>query len=166
MYSREVLIDIHERCHASVIKLLAHCRRLSEDELNHEFPDFGGSTVATQIEHGIGAERYWVGVIAGEMLVEGDERERWTVDALEALRAEVAETTLAYLSTATPEELNTVRPMTTWGGNAYDIAPAHVILRPLTHYFQHQGQILAMCRLMGKPARGLDFFLFESKDRS
>jgi uncharacterized damage-inducible protein DinB len=31
------------------------------------------------------------------------------------------------------------------------VRPADVIMRIVTHVFNHQGQILAMCRTMGKP---------------
>jgi len=30
-------------------------------------------------------------------------------------------------------------------------------MRTLTHFFHHQGQIAAMCRLLGKPVSGLDY---------
>jgi len=54
--------------------------------------------------------------------------------------------------------LNTRRKMATWGGKELELVPAHVILRTQTHIFQHQGQVAAMCRLLGRPIpTGLDF---------
>ena len=157
MYTREMLLDLHGRTHSVLEKLLAHCRGLREEELNRRMEPFGFPTVAQQLQHEIGAERYWVGVLRGLMLVDEDEDAELTVDSLEALRAPVAAATVEYLRDATPGELNTPRTMTTWGGKRRELTPAHVVLRPLMHYFQHQGQILAMCRLLGKPVAGLDF---------
>ena len=36
------------------------------------------------------------------------------------------------------------------------LRPADVILRVVTHIFNHQGQILAMCRALGKPNETID----------
>ena len=78
-------------------------------------------------------------------------------EELEAYRQEVAAATEEYLRGASSEELNTARPMMTWQNKERLLMPAHVFMRPLMHIYQHQGQILAMCRLMGKPATGMDF---------
>jgi uncharacterized damage-inducible protein DinB len=47
--------------------------------------------------------------------------------------------------------------MLTWGDRTRELTPAHVFMRTLTHIYQHQGQIVAMCRLLGKPVGGLDY---------
>jgi uncharacterized damage-inducible protein DinB len=36
------------------------------------------------------------------------------------------------------------------------LRPADVILRVATHIFNHQGQILAMCRTIGRPNTSVD----------
>ena len=41
-------------------------------------------------------------------------------------------------------------------GETRGLRPADVILRIVTHIFNHQGQILAMCRTMGKPNDRID----------
>ena len=56
----------------------------------------------------------------------------------------------AYLSGASVEELNTAREMLCWPGKLRQLAPAHVITRVITHVFHHQGQVLAMLRIMGR----------------
>ncbi|MDD5720155.1 MAG: DinB family protein [Candidatus Krumholzibacteria bacterium] len=86
-----------------------------------------------------------------------DDHEFPTVSALAALRATVFAATDAYLRGATPAELNTARPMLTWGGRTKVLIPAHVVLRTQTHLYHHQGQVTAMCRLLGKPCQGLDY---------
>ena len=36
-------------------------------------------------------------------------------------------------------------------GKTATFRPADVIMRVVTHIFNHQGQVLAMCRTIGKP---------------
>ena len=36
-------------------------------------------------------------------------------------------------------------------GQTRVLRPADVIMRVVTHVFNHQGQVLAMCRALGKP---------------
>jgi uncharacterized damage-inducible protein DinB len=47
--------------------------------------------------------------------------------------------------------------MITWRGEKKILVPAHVIIRTQVHIYHHQGQILAMCRLLGRPANGFDY---------
>ena len=68
------------------------------------------------------------------------------------------EATDKYLRNASADELNTARPMMTWGNKEKVLVPAQVFMRTLTHIYQHQGQVAAMCRLLGKPIPpGLDY---------
>ena len=157
MHTAAALLDLHERAHRNLRGLLDHCRTLEPAELNRELPGFGYPTVRLQLHHAIGAEEYWVGVLGDVVNVEDNEADFPTIDALEAWRARVFAATVGWLGTATPETLNTARPHATWGGRTRVLAPAHVILRTQTHLYQHQGQVLAMCRLLGKPGGGLDF---------
>ena len=157
MYSPEALLDILERTHASLEKLLAHCRLLGADELNRELIGFGYPTVRLQLHHVIGAEKYWTGVLEGRIDADEDDPKYPTIASLEAYREEVFAITENYLRSASPEELNTPRKMTTWGNNEKVLTPVHVFLRTQMHVFHHQGQVVAMCRLMGKPANGFDY---------
>ena len=157
MYTAEALLDLHERAHQNFEKLLAHCRELGGEELNRELAGFGYPTIRLQLHHEIGAEEYWIGVLKGRFDVEDDDDAYPDVDSLEAYRRQVFSTTDEYLRSASPEELNTARLMMTWGDREQRLVPAHVLMRTLTHIYHHQGQIVAMCRLLGKPAGGLDF---------
>jgi len=157
MFTTEALLDLHQRAHSSLEKLLAHCRLLSAGELDRELDGFGYPTVRLQLHHEIGAEKYWTGVLQGRIDVDENDPDFPTVASLEAYREEVFRTTREYLRTAPAKELNTARPMMTWGNKEKLLTPAHVLLRTQTHLYHHQGQILAMCRLMGKPASGLDY---------
>lgn len=157
MYTSEALLDLHERCHISLKKLLLHCQKLGAEERTRKLQGFGYPTVLLQLHHVIAAEKYWVSVLAGSMLIDDDPSDDTTIDSMCDYRKDVFEATVNYLRGASAEELNTARTMTTWGNKERTIVPAHVLLRTQTHIFQHQGQILAMCRLLGKPASGLDF---------
>lgn len=157
MYTSEALADIHERTHRSLAKLLAHCAALPQAEIDRELEGFGYRTIRLQIHHVLGAERYWLGVLQGRMDIDDDDQDHPTIAALASLRERVSAATRAYLDTATAAELNTPRPMTVWGGKEVVLAPARVIVRTQTHVYQHQGQVVAMCRLLGSPASGMDF---------
>jgi uncharacterized damage-inducible protein DinB len=113
--------------------------------------------VRLQLIHAIDAEAYWVSVLRGEMDAEDRDGVLLTIDAVAGRREAVAAATQAYLRAATPQELNTARSMTTFGGKVRTLVPAHVVLRTVTHLYHHQGQVVAMCRLLGSPAAGMDF---------
>jgi len=158
MYTRAGLADLHERTHRSLGKLLDHCDGLTAEELNRKLEGFGYPSAAEQLQHVIGAERYWVGVLRGLMLTDEDAADRASVEALRAFHERVTNETAAYLDAASDAELNTRREMTTWGDKQVELVPARVLLRTQTHVFQHQGQVAAMCRLLGRPIPpGLDF---------
>lgn len=157
MYTPAALLDLHERCHRNLRDLLEHCRTLSDEELNREIPGFGFATVRLQIHHIIGAEEYWLGVLNGVIQVDDDSDEYPTVDSLEAWRARVYEANEAYVKSHDTNALNTSGDYETWGGRVKTFTPAQAFVRTHTHIYSHKGQVSAMCRLMGKPVKGLDF---------
>ncbi len=158
MYSVKALLDLHERGQRGLQRLLSHSAQLSTEEFERELPGFGYPTVRQQLEHAIGAQEYWINVVAGRFTGDLKEPVCPTVAALEAYRRQVAGATEAYLRSATEEELNTPREMLTWPDKLRTLIPAQVFVRTFTHYYQHQGQVLAMCRLLGRPGPpGLDF---------
>jgi len=158
MYTIAACLDLHERTHRSLLKLLEHCAGFSDDELARELEGFGYPSIRHQLHHVIGAEQYWVGVLRGLMLVAEDPADMASIEALRALRERVAGATVEYLKGAGDAELNTKREVVTYGDRKVELVPAHVILRTQTHIFQHQGQVAAMARLLGRPIPpGLDF---------
>ncbi len=152
VYTRPALLEIHERTHRSLAKLIEHCRALSAEALDRELPGFGYASVRLQLHHLIGAEEYWIGVLEGKMLVE--EEAYRTIADLDAYRRKVARMTEEYLAGATEPDLNTPREVLTWRETRLAVVPAHVLLRTQTHIYQHQGQVLAQCRLLGLPGLG------------
>jgi uncharacterized damage-inducible protein DinB len=156
------LLDLHRRTHASLGRLLDHCAGFSPEALRREVEGFGYPTILLQIHHVIGAERYWFGLLQGRMLTEERESDFASIEALRTFRDGVAEATRAYLGAASDDELRRRREVVTWNGKRVAVAPFHVLLRTQTHVFQHQGQVAAMCRLLGRPIPpGLDFPLGE-----
>ncbi|MCB9893719.1 MAG: DinB family protein [Planctomycetes bacterium] len=158
MFLPDGLLDLHQRTHTSLQKLVDHCSGFSADELARELEGFGYPSIRHQLHHVIGAEHYWLGVLRGEILVDEDPADMADIGALRAYRERVVAKTVAYLQTADETELNTRRRVTAWGPREIEVVPAHVILRTQTHIFQHQGQVAAMARLLGRPIPpGLDF---------
>lgn len=151
MHTPEGLRDLHAPTHRKLAELIAHCGALDPESLNRVLEGFGDGTVRLQLHHAVTAERYWVGVIHGKSRDAEDEAEHRDTASLEALRAQVFAVTDGYLAGVSAAELNTPRPMTTWDGKSHDLAPAHVVLRTVTHIYHHMGQVAAMCRLLGHP---------------
>ena len=71
--------------------------------------------------------------------------------AMEAFRRQTADATRSYLDSASEADLNSPRLMISDPGQTRLLRPADVIMRVVTHIFNHQGQVLAMCRAIGKP---------------
>ncbi len=157
MNDHTILLDIHRGCHQVFARLLDHLESLSGVELHKELEGFGVPTIQLQVHHVIAAERYWFGVLQEKILVDEDQDRYPDVAALKSLREQVAGRSLEILAEASPGFLTTPVQRMTWGDKLKTLVPAHVVTRTQTHYFHHQGQILAMCRLLGKPGGGLDF---------
>jgi len=158
MYTSEGLIEFHKRTHQNLQKLLEHCGQFSANELNRELDGFGYPTIRLQFHHEIAAEKYWLGVLQGRMDVDDDDPDYPTIESLEKYRQAVFLATEKYLLSASEKELNTPRPMITWRNKEKILIPAHVVIRTQTHFYHHQGQVVAMCRLLGKPiGPGMDY---------
>ena len=157
MYTADALLDPHERAHRSLITLLAHCDQFNAEEFDRELEGFGYPSLRLQLHHEIGAEQYWIGVLQGRVEADDNSADYRTAASLEIYRRQVFAATDAYLRTASTDELNTARKMMTWGDREQVLIPAQVFMRTMTHLFHHQGQITAMCRLLGQPIDGLDY---------
>ncbi|MFO7608783.1 MAG: DinB family protein [Candidatus Krumholzibacteriia bacterium] len=157
MHTAAQLLDLDTRAHACLAALLDHCRGFSPDELNRELDGFGYPTVRLQLHHAIGAQEYWIGVLQGRVEPDFDDAAYPGIDELEAWRRRTADLTAAYLRATDEATLNAAVDLPTWGGRIRTLVPAQVVLRTVTHIFHHQGQIAAMCRLLGRPVEGLDW---------
>lgn len=156
MYTRAALLDVHARAHESLRRLIVFCGDLTEDELFRPLNGFGFPTILRQLEHTIGAEVYWQTVVSRGYTEEATLPPLRDVDAIEAFRQQTAAATRSYLERASEAELNSPRVMISDPGETRLLRPADVIMRIVTHIFNHQGQVLAMCRAMGKPNDEID----------
>ncbi len=149
MYTTDALLDIHERTHRSIAKVMAHVATLPADELNRPLEGFSYPTLASQLHHVIGAERYWMQVMLGTIQLDDDASEHETIEALQATREQVAAGTRAYIGGLTDAQASAPTSVTQWNGKTIDVVPAHVVLRTQTHAYQHQGEIATMLRQLG-----------------
>jgi uncharacterized damage-inducible protein DinB len=156
MYNAETLLDIHARAHESLRRLIVLCGTLTDDELRRPLTGFGFPTVFRQLEHTIGAEVYWQTVVTRGYTEEATLPDLPDVAAMESFRQHTASVTRSYLDGASEAELNSERQMISDPGQTRRLRPADVIMRVVTHIFNHQGQVLAMCRTMGKPNNKYD----------
>jgi len=156
--STGALLAMHAVVHQGIAALLGHCEALGEAEFDRELAGFGYPSVRLQLHHALGAERYWLGVLAGRVDADDDAHRYPTASALAGWRRDVAENTVGVIGQLSDAELAEPRTVTTWRGTPLTVLPVHVVLRVLLHHRHHQGQVTAMCRLLGKPcARELDF---------
>ena len=151
MYKAETLLDIHARAHESLRRLIVFCGNLTDDEFRRPLAGFGFPTILGQLEHTMGAEVYWQTVVTRGYTEEKRLPHLRDVAAMEAFRQQTASATRSYLEGASEAELNTPRQMISDPGRTRLLRPADVIMRVVTHIFNHQGQVLAMCRTLGKP---------------
>ena len=156
MYNAETLLDVHARANESLRRLIVFCGNLTGDELRQPLSGFGFPTVLGQLRHTIGAEVSWQTVVTRGYTEEATLPDLLDVAAIEAFRQQTAAATRSYLLRASEAELNSPREMITDPGQTRLLRPADVIMRVVTHIFNHQGQILAMCRTIGKPNDKVD----------
>jgi uncharacterized damage-inducible protein DinB len=101
-------------------------------------------------------------VLHGLMLIEELEADFASIEAVRAFHERVTTVTRAYLRETSDAEIRRPREVVAWPERRITVVPAHVLLRTQTHIFQHQGQVAAMCRQLGRPIPpGLDFPLGE-----
>ena len=156
---RNHLLDVHERSHRSLAALIEHAAEFSVEEADREHEGFGYPSLRLQIHHVLGAERYWLSVIEGQIEADDDSGDYPTIASLEALRAGVAERARTLVLMIQTEDLQIPRPLRDWRGNEVFYTPARVFMRTQMHLFHHLGQMTAMCRLLGRPLNGIDFDL-------
>lgn len=156
MHTPAGLLDIHARAHESLRRLIAFCGDLTAEELRRPLNGFGFPTVLRQLEHTIGAELYWQTVVTRGYTEEATLPPLRDLADIEAFRQQTASTTRSFLERASESELNSPRAMISDPGETRVLRPADVIMRIVTHIFNHQGQVLAMCRSLGKPNDEVD----------
>ncbi|MCC7479886.1 hypothetical protein IT575_15710 [bacterium] len=149
MYTQQSMLDIHARAQRNLHALIGFCATLPAEALTTRLPGFGFPTIMIQLEHIIGSEWYWQLVLTSGYNEEVTHPELPNLGAVEAFRQRIAAGTQEYLLGAGEDELNTLREMVSDPGETRMLRPADVILRMVTHIYNHQGQVLAMARTLG-----------------
>ena len=162
--NRDCFVDVRfllRRRHASAgfyIRYNRHHQDPGGRDRLHPLEGFSYPTVVSQFHHLIAAERYWLGVLQGRIVLDEDAADHTTIQALRTLRAEVESATAAYLEASPDEVLSTSQKVTMWNGDQADLVPARVVVRTQVHIYQHHGEIASMSRLLGYAfPPGLDF---------
>lgn len=142
----------------SLQRLFDHCAGFSPEELRQEFAGFGMASVWSQLTHMLGAEEYWLKKITPDWSV--PEFDGATLEDLRVRQGTLAKVTADYLETLSDEALNTELSLEGDFGGIISRTPAFVLLHLMTHAFHHKGQVVAICRLLGRPAPDTDLLRF------
>ena len=136
--------QFHNWTHASLTLVLDHLARIPTTDYTKELPSFGFPSLRAQVIHIFNCEAFWI----------------HTLQKLQ-LQREVGLRTLNYLSRLSEQHLNGNAQMHFPDGDTAVRAPALILHHILTHAFHHKGQIVAMCRALGRPAPDTDLNNFE-----
>jgi uncharacterized damage-inducible protein DinB len=136
--------------------LLDHVANVPVEDLRKPLEGFGRPSVREQLIHVCYTEAAWVCNLQSLPL---PPREFAAINSIEDVRAhrrQVISGTRAYLDRLTDAELNSELSNypAEWIGPRR--TPAFILLHIVTHAFHHKGQIVAMLRLLGRPAPDTD----------
>jgi uncharacterized damage-inducible protein DinB len=161
VFSVDAVRKFHGWTHASLGLVLDHLSTMPADDYMREVSGFGFSTLRDQTIHIFNCEGFWVHTLQGLPYADRTLEYCPTVADVRLLQKEVSQSTLAYLSNLTNQELNAETELHFADGDVAVRTPALVLHHVLTHAFHHKGQIVAMCRALGYPAPDTDLNQFE-----
>jgi uncharacterized damage-inducible protein DinB len=148
----------HGWTHASLNLVLDHLSTIPAADYARELSGFGFRTLREQVIHIFNCEGFWVHTLRGLRYADRTTEEYTSVADVRLLQKEVGQSTHAYLSNLTNEQLNADTELHFSDGAV--ATPALVLHHVLTHAFHHKGQIVAMCRALGHPAPDTDLNRF------
>ena len=161
MFDLDGIRKFHGWTHLCFGRVLDHLATLSQSDYIREVPNFGFATLRAQTIHILNCEGFWVHTLRGKVYIDRNPAEYATVDDARRMQREITGQTLDYLSNLTDRQLNTNVEMHFPDGDIAVRTPALIIHHFMTHAFHHKGQIVAMCRAIGHPARNTDLNQFE-----
>ncbi len=161
MFTLEGLRKFHGWTHASLKVVLDHLSTIPPDDYVRGLPSFGFPTLREQAIHIFNCEGFWIHILRGARYIDRRPDECPTVADARRMQQEVIEQTKAYLLQLTDHQLNTDAELRFPDGDVAVRTPALVLHHVLTHAFHHKGQIVAMCRALGHPARDTDLMHFQ-----
>jgi uncharacterized damage-inducible protein DinB len=151
----------HAWTHASLDLVLDHLSTMPANDYAREVSGFGFRTLREQAMHIFNCEGFWVHTLQGLRYAGRTLEDCPGVADVRLLQKEVSQSTQAYLSALTNQQLNADTELHFSDGDVAVRTPALVLHHVLTHAFHHKGQIVAMCRVLGQPAPDTDLNQFE-----
>jgi uncharacterized damage-inducible protein DinB len=160
VFSVDAVRKFHGWTHASLGLVLDHLSTMPADDYMREVSGFGFSTLRDQTIHIFNCEGFWVHTLQGLPYADRTNVECPVLAEVRGLQKEVSQSTHAYLSILTDQQLNADTELHFSDGDVAVRTPALVLHHVLTHAFHHKGQIVAMCRALGHPAPDTDLNQF------
>ncbi len=160
MFTIDGVRKFHRWTHASLNLVLNHLSTIPPEDYVREVSGFGFPTLREQTIHIFNCEGFWVYTLQGLRYADRTLEDCMGLADVRLLQNDVSESTHAYLSTLTNQQLNADTELHFSDGDAVR-TPALVLHHVLTHAFHHKGQIVAMCRALGHPAPDTDLNRFE-----
>jgi uncharacterized damage-inducible protein DinB len=161
VFTIEGVGKFHGWTHASLDLVLDHLATVPANDYVREVSGFGFRTLREQAIHIFNCEGFWVHTLQGLRYADRAPDQFPVVADARLLQKEVSQSTRAYLSTLTTQQLNADTKLHFSDGDVAVRTPALVLHHVLTHAFHHKGQIVAMCRALGHPAPDTDLNNFE-----
>ena len=160
MFTLDGVRKLHGWTHASLNLVLDHLSTMPTNDYVTELSGFGFRTLREQAIHIFNCEGFWVHTLQGLRYANRPHEDFPALTDARLLQKEVSQSTHAYLSTLTNQQLNTDTELHFSDGDVAVRTPALVLHHMLTHAFHHKGQIVAMCRALGHPAPDTDLNQF------
>jgi uncharacterized damage-inducible protein DinB len=161
MFTLDGVRKLHGWTHASLNLVLDHLSTMPTNDYVTELSGFGFRTLREQAIHIFNCEGFWVHTLQGLPYINRTREECTVLADVRLLQSDVSQSTHAYLSTLTDQQLNADAELHFPDGDFAVRTPALVLHHVLTHAFHHKGQIVAMCRALGYPAPDTDLNQFD-----
>ncbi len=161
MFTLDGVRKFHGWTHTSLNLVLDHLFTMPANDYARELSGFGFRTLREQAIHIFNCEGFWVQTLQGLPYADRTIQECPLLADVKSLQLEVSQSTQAYLSTLTDQQLNADTELHFSDGDFAVRTPALILHHVLTHAFHHKGQIVAMCRVLGHPAPDTDLNQFE-----
>ena len=161
MFTVDGVRKLHGWTHASLNLVLNLLSTMPTSDYVREISGFGFRTLREQTIHIFNCEGFWVHTLRGSRYADRTLVDCPALADVRLLQNDVSQSTHAYLSTLTNQQLNADAELHFSDGDVAVRTPALVLHHVLTHAFHHKGQIVAMCRALGRPAPDTDLNQFE-----
>jgi len=161
VFTLDGIRKLHGWTHASLTLVLEHLATIPAADYTRGVPAFGFPTLHRQVIHIFNCEGFWIHLLQGRVFRDRDPADWPGVSEVRRLQHEVSQQTLEYLTGLSDERLNSKTELHFPDGDVAVRTPALVLHHVLTHAFHHKGQIVAMCRALGRPAPDTDLNQFE-----